>query len=172
MSSNKASNTAPANSSTLAVSVKLPEFILKDPELWLIQASSQFKLANITVEETKYHHIVSRLPPDVLISCRDIVKLPFTDGSLDRLEKALIKRFTLSTEQRIREVLDNLQFAPPETPSNFFRRMWSTADGVLAYDVVISRFRERLPPNIAAVIAPMTNNICELFNHRRHDNKI
>lgn len=146
-----------------SVAVKLPEFILKDPELWLIQAESQFILSNVTREETQYHHIVSCLPQNVLFNCRDIVKNRYQRGSLQLLKKALIDRYSLSTEQRIKEVLDNCQYTPPELPSAFFRRLWATADGVIGYDVVIARFRERLPPSIANAIAPITNQICDQF---------
>ena len=72
--------------------VKLPEFIFKDPEIWLIQVESQFILWNITSEEAQYHHIVSRLPQSVIIHYRDIVKDGYKRGSLQLLKKALIDR--------------------------------------------------------------------------------
>lgn len=147
----------------LAVSVKLPDFILKNPRLWLLQADAQFKLSGIIKEETQYYHILSRLPPNIIEECQDVIPDSYIPGTLKRLKSALLTRYTLSTEQRIKEVLDNIQFSPPELPSAFFRRLWATANGVLPYDVVIQRFRERLPTNISNTIAPLTNKLCTLY---------
>ena len=80
-----------------------------------------------------------------------------------KLKQALLDRYTLSNDQRIKEVLDNIHFSPPELPSVFFRRLLATANGVLPYDIVLQRFRERLPSNIANAIAPMTNKLGTLF---------
>ncbi|KAI2797362.1 hypothetical protein BLOT_011343, partial [Blomia tropicalis] len=70
----------------------------------------------------------------------------------------LIKRYTLSAEKRVKEVLDNIQL-PGELPSIFFRRMIATADEHLPYDIVLQRFRERLPGHIAEAITPITAQI-------------
>ena len=128
-----------------------------------MQTNAQFKLANVTKEETQYYHLISRLPQEVILNSSDIVAEEFTPGALNRLKQALVKRYTLSTEQRIKEVLDNIQFTPSEAPSAFFRRLWSTANDALPYDEVIQRFRDRLPANIANTIAPMTNKM-----HKTH----
>ena len=147
------------------ISVKLPDFILRDPELWLIQARSQFILAGVSKEETRYHHIVSKLPPEVLINCRDLVKEPYQPGSLQRLVDALLSRYSLTNEQRIKEVLDNIRYEVTDKPSNFFRRLISTADDLISYDLVLARFKERLPANIAATITPLTNKMAKAYKN-------
>lgn len=149
--------------STHAASVQLPEFIIKHPKLWFIQVEAQFDNARITSEKSKYNYILSRLPPDVLIQCEDVIPESFSAGTLDTLKQTLIKRFSPSSDQRIREVLDNIQFTPPELPSAFFRRLWSMAGDALTYDVVLQRFRERLPANIANTIAALTNNLSSIY---------
>ena len=126
----------------------------------MIQAEAQFQIAGIVNETTQYNHIISRLPEDVMIMCRDIVKVvPYKKGQLELLKQALVKRYTLSAEKRVKEVLDNIQQLPGELPSIFFRRMIATADEHLPYDIVLQRFRERLPGHIAAAITPITAQI-------------
>ncbi|KAI2800760.1 hypothetical protein BLOT_012332 [Blomia tropicalis] len=147
-----------------AVSVKLPTFIYKDPSLWIIQAEAQFQIGGIVNETTQYNHIISRLPEDVMIMCRDIVKVvPYKKGQLNLLKQALVKRYTLSAEKRVKDVLDNIQQLPGELPSIFFRRMIATADEHLPYDTVLQRFRERLPSHVAAAITPITAQINEKY---------
>ena len=85
----------------------------------------------------------------------------YKSNCLTHLKDALIKRYTLSREQRVRDVLDNIQLGPGELPSTLFRRLLSTADDLIPYDLIVQRFRERLPENIAAAIAPLTNKIIE-----------
>lgn len=146
-----------------AVSVKMPAFIFKAPDLWFLQAEAQFGLAHVINDKTKYFHIVSALPQNILMECRDVIPLTYSDGAFEKLKTALIKRYCQSTEQRIKDVLDNIQYNPPELPSAFFRRLWSSADGVLPYDVVLQRFRDRLPSNVSNAIAPMTNKLHNSF---------
>ena len=60
------------------ISIKLPGFINKDPELWLIQVHPQFVLANVIKEELQcqknYSTIVFSLPQEVTINVRDVIK--------------------------------------------------------------------------------------------------
>ncbi|KAI2800756.1 hypothetical protein BLOT_012328 [Blomia tropicalis] len=96
--------------------------------------------------------------------CRDIVKVvPYKKGQLNLLKEALVKRYTLSAEKRVKEVLDNIQQLPGELPSIFFRRMIATADEHLPYDTVLQRFRERLPSHVAAAITPLAAQINEKY---------
>ena len=97
------------------ISIKLPGFINKDPELWLIQVHSQFVLANVIKEELQYQKnystIVSSLPQEVTNNVRDVIKanVVYKKDGLTHLKDALIKRYTLSREQRVRDVRDNIQ---------------------------------------------------------------
>ncbi len=57
-----------------AVSVKLPSFWIDNPRAWFIQADSQFAISNITVSTTKFYHILSSLPKEVIDTVVDIVE--------------------------------------------------------------------------------------------------
>jgi hypothetical protein len=47
------------------VAVQPPPFYRKSPEVWFRQLESQFVLARITTEVTKFHHTIAALPEDV-----------------------------------------------------------------------------------------------------------
>ena len=71
------------------ISIKLPEFINKDPELWLIQVHSQFVLANVIKEELQYHYIVSSLPQEATINVRDVIKANVQIKLLDTFKRCV-----------------------------------------------------------------------------------
>ncbi|GFY55945.1 uncharacterized protein TNIN_406591 [Trichonephila inaurata madagascariensis] len=48
------------------ISVKVPPFWQANPEIWFNQMESQFVLAGIRTEITKFHHVVSVLQPEEL----------------------------------------------------------------------------------------------------------
>ena len=43
------------------VSVKIPPFWRKDPEMWFAQVETQFVLAGRTSDETKFNHVAGNL---------------------------------------------------------------------------------------------------------------
>jgi hypothetical protein len=45
-----------------AVSLKLPTFLPKNPDVWVLQTESQFELSNITVQRTKFNNVLVVLP--------------------------------------------------------------------------------------------------------------
>ena len=94
---------------------------------------------------------------------KDIVKQDFHSGLLAVLKEALVSRFTPSRTAKIREVLDNLHFKTDESPSEFFRKLFSMAEDLIAYDIILQRFHERLPSLISTSIAPMVVKIRGLY---------
>jgi len=49
------------NSAVYRVSVRLPHFWSDRPAVWFAQAESQFELAAITRQRTKFNYVVSQL---------------------------------------------------------------------------------------------------------------
>ena len=149
------------------IGIQLPCFTYKDPSLWFIQVNALFKLVKIVEEEQQFYHIVRSLPESVLANCIDVIEADFEPGKLKLLKDTLTKRYTPSHEERIREVLDVLHYDPTETPSNFFRKLISTSGGALPYELIVQRFKDRLPISMSAAITPMTKKIIRIYGETR-----
>jgi len=48
-----------ADAAIAAVAVKLPPFWPEDPHTWIQQVEAQFVIRGITVDSTKFYHIVA-----------------------------------------------------------------------------------------------------------------
>jgi hypothetical protein len=69
--------TAPLENFQLApvpVNVKLPEFWAADPDLWFSQAEAAFQQTHVLDSHVRYDFVLMKLPEDVLISVRDVVR--------------------------------------------------------------------------------------------------
>lgn len=58
------------------IGIKPPTFCQDQPDLFFIQMESQFAVAGITVDQTKYHHVISSLEAKYLLHVSDIVRNP------------------------------------------------------------------------------------------------
>ena len=56
-----------------AVSPKLPEFWPQAADVWLAQAEAQFRLAKVTVSQTKFDLAVQRLDRDTALRLQDVL---------------------------------------------------------------------------------------------------
>ncbi len=52
--------------------------------MWFAQAEAQFRLARITVEGTKYDHVLVKLPEDVIMSVRALIIEIEADPTMER----------------------------------------------------------------------------------------
>ena len=91
------------------VAFKMPDFWTKDPEMWFTQAEMAFAVARITRSNTKYQHIVAKLPEDVMLSCRSLLGeiAPTDDDAYERLRDRLTSTFGKTTWQRGFALLDH-----------------------------------------------------------------
>ena len=55
-----------------AYSIKNPPFWPSVPQVWFIQVEAQFAARGITAQQTKYHHIVVSLSPELATKIRDL----------------------------------------------------------------------------------------------------
>lgn len=127
------------SSSISAVSVKLPPFWSNMVTGWFVQAESVFRRARVTVEETRYDHVLSVLPQDVIADVLDVIELnakvaeefpvrkredpslpdptPYSD-----LKNALISRNSRSEKQRFEQILSR-ETIGDRKPSEFYRHL-------------------------------------------------
>ena len=98
-----------------SISLGLPSFWSTHPDAWFINIESQFALANITREETKFHKVVAALPEDIATQVLDITQSSYQAGNYTKLKTAILKLFTKSKAKRLDELLEcaNIQNMKP-----------------------------------------------------------
>ena len=105
-----------------AVSVKLPEFWMKSPEVWFARVESQFGTKGITQDQTKYDHVVSALDINTADEVQSVLLNPPAMNKYDTLKRALIKTFGKSQAQKDAELL-NLNGLGDRRPTALMRKI-------------------------------------------------
>lgn len=159
-----------------AISVPFAPFRESNPKAWFSQIEATFALRNITTELTKFHHVVSALPPHIVDEVDDILSSPGDQPYLS-IKEAVIQRIGLSDKQRLTKLLEDTELGDRK-PSQLLRHMRHLAGNAKTEDTF---FRElwlkRLPVDMQAVlctsldapleqIAAVADNIWETFGKR------
>ena len=101
-----------------SISLGLPSFWSTHPDAWFINIESQFALANITREETKFHKVVAALPEDIATQVLDITQNSYQAGNYTKLKTAILKLFTKSKAKRRRRTARVRQHSKHEAVGN------------------------------------------------------
>ncbi|CAN7941464.1 unnamed protein product, partial [Ixodes pacificus] len=102
------------------VRIKFPPFWTAGPELWFVQVESQFAARRITSDLTRYHHVVSSLPPATACEIRDLLLAPPAEEACKTPKETLIRRVTPSEPQRLQRLLHEAELGD-RTPSQLLR---------------------------------------------------
>ena len=89
-----------------AVSIKLPPFWPDKVKLWFAQAEAQFVIRGITVEQTRFAHVVSMLDSKSAEFAMDIIENPPTDDPYITLKKRLTGAFAISDDEKAARLLE------------------------------------------------------------------
>lgn len=135
-----------------AVSVKIPPFWTDKPEMWFFQVEAQFKIANITSEETKFNYLVAQLEPRYIENIWDIIKGDKTNKYTAAKER-LLATFTESESKKIKKLLTGLELGDM-TPSQLLRQMRSLSGGsdVVSDKVLRTLWLDKMPSNIKSIL--------------------
>jgi hypothetical protein len=114
----ESTNTTPPEVSRVAV--RLPPFWPERPDVWFLQADSQFSIAGISQEVTKFHYIVSHLDQRYAEEIDDLIASPPQHNPYTTLRTTLLKRLSFTLEQRHHQLM-NLADMGDRTPSQFLR---------------------------------------------------
>lgn len=131
------------------VSMKIPPFWDQDPELWFAQLEAQFSLAGISTHKSKFNYVLGNIEQRILRRVADIVQSP-PDDPYTALKNRLIDTFSSSEAQRLRQLVENLPLGDKQ-PSVLFNEMKHLANGLITDDVLLTMWRQRLPPNVATI---------------------
>lgn len=95
-----------AEANVLNVAMKLPGFWSKNPAFWFTQAESQFALARVTTEITKFHHVVRALDNDTAEQVLQHISTPRADHEYQDLKAALTRAFDRPRRERAARIAD------------------------------------------------------------------
>jgi hypothetical protein len=121
--------TQPAEVSRVAV--RLPPFWAERPAVWFAQAEAQFCLAGISNETTKFY-MISQLDHQYAAEVEDVITSPPQQDPYPKLKTELLKRLSLSREQRTKQLL-TFEEMGDRKPSQFLRHLRGLAPDVPDY---------------------------------------
>lgn len=138
------------------VGVRVPPFYPSKPSLWFASLESQFVLAGITTDSTKYHYAISYLEPQHIEIVEDIVAAPTAPDKYEQLKTELVKRLTASREKQVHQLLHHEELGDRK-PSQFLRRLKTLAGEGVPDDFLRTLWSSRLPSSVQPIIASQAN---------------
>ncbi|GFU61422.1 retrovirus-related Pol polyprotein from transposon opus [Trichonephila clavipes] len=134
------------------IAFKAPEFWENDPELWFFQVESQFLLAGISNDSTKFHAVIAALNSNILSCVRDLVKNPPKENAYSSLMDKILQYFSQSDASRLNLLLHDLQLGD-KRPSHLLSEMRNLAPSKLEDDLLQTLWLQRLPANLQQVLS-------------------
>lgn len=138
------------------ISVKAAPFNRDDPEIWFIQLETQFALAQIKTEDTKYNYLISSLDNATTAHVRPEILAPPTHNKYTALKKCIIERLCDSAKMKMDRLLSGLQLGDKK-PSQLLREMQQLANNQLSDEVLKNLWLQRLPLHAQEIISCMEN---------------
>lgn len=143
------------------VAFRAPPFWEGEPELWFHQLESQFVIAGITNDITKYHCVVSTLDTKTLSSVRDLIRKLPEDNPYGKLKARIIELFSQSESVQLKLLLQDLQLGD-KRPSQLLVEMQNLSAGKLNDDLLRTLWQQRLPIHIQQILSICKDTLSEL----------
>lgn len=135
-----------------AVTLKLPNFWTSQPEVWFTQAEAQFHVRGITVDATKYYHVIASLDQDTAGRLLDVIRAPPDENKYGHLKTQLLRTFGLTRRDRAAKLLDMTGLGDRK-PSQLLAEMRSLSDGHTACMLFEEIFLRQMPDDIRMQLA-------------------
>ena len=131
------------------VSIKSPAFMDTAAAGWFAILEAQFHLRKITVASTKYYHVISALPPDVVAKLSPQIHV---DKDYEQLKTTVISIYEKTKPELFAKLISETRMTG--RPSLYLQELTAIATKVgVGEDLVKHHFTQALPPSIAPVIA-------------------
>ena len=98
-------NRASTSTTFTSVALKLPPFWPEQPTVRFAQTEAQFAIKNISVELTKFYHVVAALDGSTAQRVSDILEIPPRENPYNILKKRLTNAFALSDRERTAQII-------------------------------------------------------------------
>lgn len=129
------------------VSLKLPQFTPQSPEVWFVIAEAQFSLHRIVSETSRYTHLLTALPIELIQNNMDLIQNSQQSNTMySDVKSELLRRLVPDEEQRIMELLYNTEMGDRK-PSIFHRHLLHLVgkSNELGNKVIRKIFLDKLP---------------------------
>ncbi|GFT13170.1 retrovirus-related Pol polyprotein from transposon 297 [Nephila pilipes] len=113
---------------------------------------SQFILAGITIEITKFTHIISALQLEELDIVGDIILNPPAEKPYTTLRNRLSSQYADSEEQRLRDLISGMQLSDSK-PSRLLLEIRCKAENRMTEELLKSLFLQRLTTYVQQILA-------------------
>lgn len=138
------------------VSLNIPRFYKPDPEMFFINIESQFELAGIQDDKSKFTHLTSKLEPEILGEVADVIRNP-TLRSYTTLKKAILKRFAQSEEERLNKLLGSMEIGD-KNPSQVLRDIQRLAGSDVPETMIRGLWMKKLPTNVQQILQAVSSS--------------
>lgn len=145
--------------------VKMPNFCHSSPSTWFALVESTFAINNIKTDVLKYHHVLTALPEDILMTITDVINNPPENDKFVKIKDTVISRHSESESLRLQKLLGGVAIGD-NTPSQYFRQLQliSGSSNVLPDDVLKHIWLGGLPTHIKSIlVAATTSDIASLM---------
>lgn len=136
------------------VSIKYSPFNRDDPEIWFTQLEAQFEIGGISVDATKYGHLIAALDPETVKCVRDKILAPPNVDKYESLKNSIIERLCDSAKTKLDRLLSGLQLGDRK-PSQLLREMESLSVGQITEPVLRNLWLQRLPTHSQEILSCM-----------------
>lgn len=154
-------STASTESQVSHLSVKIPPLWKSNIKLWFVQVESNFALAKITNDLTKYNHLIASIDPETLSTVSDILFTPPATDKYETLKTRLIAEFSASETEQIRRLISGLHLGD-EKPTHLLRKMRELGGKGITDDFLKTLWLQRLPPEIQAILSISSESLDNL----------
>ncbi|GFT68390.1 hypothetical protein TNCV_659811 [Trichonephila clavipes] len=143
-----------------AVSIKIPPFWTDRPEIWFYQVEAQFQISRISLEETKFHYLVSQLEPKYVENIWDIVNSK-SDTKYTDSKNRLLSLFKESENLRIKRLLTGIELRDMK-PSQLLQKLKTVATSDISDNLIKTLWLEKLPESIKNILVVSDENLSKL----------
>ncbi|GFX96742.1 uncharacterized protein TNCV_1647771 [Trichonephila clavipes] len=143
-----------------AVSIKIPPFWTDRPEIWFYQVEAQFQISRISLEETKFHYLVSQLEPKYVENIWDIVNSKSATKYTDSKNR-LLSLFKESENLRIKRLLTGIELGDMK-PSQLLQKLKTVATSDISDNLIKTLWLEKLPESIKNILVVSDENLSKL----------
>ena len=146
---NEGEDNAAAAAMLQSVSIKCPTFMETAAVGWFAIIEAQFHLRNITQSDTKFYHVLSSLPADLVANLNPRI---LEGKDYDELKKAVVANYEKTKPELFDKLITNTKLTG--RPSIYLQELLAVANKVgVGEELVKHKFIQSLPHTIAPVIA-------------------